>query len=321
MTDLLPIGQRLTRVFPVSDQSCLMCDHATESMDHLFLRCPFLLALWSQSPWQLRLDQINPPSISAWVTDLYFINPLFVIPLEVRQEILNYVAVGMEMTWWLRNKIRVGEPVSSWSHLFTKIHRSAVRYWRATLSRRLKRAQITRPCRWAPPPLGWIKINFDAAYRDGVAHPAVIVRDSHGVPVTAWTSELLVDGPFSAEASAAVMALKLGELQHTDCIVIEGDALTVIQNIEQHTPILDWRGEALIQESRTIYSRNVQWKLQFTPRSGNRAAHNLAALASRASVCGFLTPSSLPPEILSCDLVRSDSPDTVTVLDDDDFND
>lgn len=270
-------------------------------MDHLFLHCPFSVALWLQSPWQIRIDQICPTTISAWVIDLCSSNPAFVIPIDIRQEILNFVVVGMEMTWWLRNQIRVGQKVPQWQHSFDQIRRTTSRYWKAALSRKLKRAEINRPCRWSPPPLGWIKINFDAAFSEGVTHPAVIVRDSNGTITTTWTSELMVDGPFSVEASAAHMALKIGELQHEQCVIIEGDALSVIQSIYQHIPILDWWGEKIIQECQSISTRNMARNIQFTPRASNRAAHNPAAQATRAPACGFLNPASLPPDVISCD--------------------
>lgn len=107
----------------------------------------------------------------------------------------------MEMTWWLRNKIRAGETVSPWQHSFEQIRKFVVNYWKAAMNKKMKRTKINKPCRWSPPPLGWTKINFDSASLKGVAQLAVIIRNSIGEITKAWASEVCSDGSFATEAS------------------------------------------------------------------------------------------------------------------------
>ena len=40
---------------------------------------------------------------------------------------------------------------------------------------------------WTPPPLNWIKLNFDAAVREDKASVAVVARDQRGKLIGAWT--------------------------------------------------------------------------------------------------------------------------------------
>lgn len=80
------------------------------------------------------------------------------------------------------------------------------------MSRKQKRGTRIQALHWKPPPLGWFKVNFDAAYMEGIIHPAVIIRDDNEVFfINAWVSEIDCDGPFAAEAAAAEMAFKMGE--------------------------------------------------------------------------------------------------------------
>lgn len=185
---------------------------------------------------------------------------------------------------------------------------------------RSKRTQINKPCQWSQLPLGWIKINFDVAYSDGVAHPAVIIWDLNSTILTAWVTQRLSDGPYAAEAMAAEMALKQVELNKSNDIIIEGDAQNVIHNINKFAPLSDWRGQEYIQNCQTILARNPKWKVQYTPNSCNKAAHNLAAWATHSSICGYVDPVNLPPNVLLCDADTSDFCSIVATSADDDSN-
>lgn len=221
--------------------------------------------------------------------------------MNIRKECLNFAAVAMEWTWWLRNRTRLGESIPTWPQCFVQVNRTTLNYWKASQTRRLKRTQINRPRRWTPPLIGWMKVNFDFAYLNGIAHPAVIIRNSDAILINTWVNETNTDGPFAVEASAAVMALTMAESLLSDQVIIEGDALVVIQSILKKTDVADWRGAPLITDCQNIILRHPHWHLNFISKHCNQAAHNLAAWAVRSSFYGFLPPEMILPEILDCD--------------------
>lgn len=67
----------------------------------------------------------------------------------------------------------------------------------------------------------------------------MVIRSTNAVVLQAWVTETHTDGPFAAEAAAAEMALKMVEALHSEDVLIEGDALNVIQSILKGTNIID----------------------------------------------------------------------------------
>lgn len=94
-----------------------------ETLDHLFINCPFSISMWANSKWQLRLDKINPRNIIAFIFELCSRTNAFSVPLDIRHECLNFAAVEMERIWRLRNQIFLGEEVLTWEKSFEFINR------------------------------------------------------------------------------------------------------------------------------------------------------------------------------------------------------
>ena len=80
-----------------------------------------------------------------------------------------------------------------------------------------------------PPPPSWIKLNFDAAIREGKTYMAVIGRDQEGNLVAAWAEQLCPGSPLSGEANAALSAIQRAADAGFKNVVIEGDAWNVIE--------------------------------------------------------------------------------------------
>lgn len=53
--DAMPTATRMS-FLPEKVANCLFCDLEVESMDHLFLICPMIKALWFNLYWQLHLE-------------------------------------------------------------------------------------------------------------------------------------------------------------------------------------------------------------------------------------------------------------------------
>ncbi|RYR71938.1 hypothetical protein Ahy_A02g006148 [Arachis hypogaea] len=138
------------------------------------------------------------------------------------------------------------------------------------------RKRIT--CR--PPPKNRLKVNTDASFhRDtGTAALAAVVRDWQGKVITGTTATFKTISPLTAEAQAYREALILiKNLQIPNCI-IETDILPLVQAIKARTPIAE--ADAIIRDILQLLEEALDVGATWTPRDGNKLAHQLAAMAA-----------------------------------------
>ena len=99
-----------------------MCEQEEETLDHLFLKCPFARALWFSSPRNFRSDAI--PSIRQWL-----ISTLEKYKVGNGQEdnALTYISATLWVIWIYRNKVMfenetvdVQQAISSTSFFMTE---------------------------------------------------------------------------------------------------------------------------------------------------------------------------------------------------------
>lgn len=141
----------------------------------------------------------------------------------------------------------------------------------------MKQSRKRNTLNLSPPLLGWYKINFDAAYAEGITHLAVVISDANEIFIKAWVSKVNCNCLFSTEASTTVMAFKLGESLQSKNIIIEENALAVIECILNGQHIADWRGTSFVQSYCRIRDLHPFYKVNFSPKSCNIDSHNLAA--------------------------------------------
>nr|POF26873.1 hypothetical protein CFP56_45607 [Quercus suber] len=63
--------------------------------------------------------------------------------------------------------------------------------------------------RWSPPPLGFIKLNVDAAIAQNNSALAVVAKNEHGTVLKAWSKILPKRSPIAAKTEAILWALHL----------------------------------------------------------------------------------------------------------------
>ena len=202
--------------------------------------------------------------------------------------------------YWYRNQLRLGECEHLWDDLQTSIFCSANDYWKAARSRQIKKPGSNSLLEWSPPPLGWSKLNFDAAFSDNETVTACICRDSEGHIIFIWVDHRTVPYAFSAEAFAALQALRLATNLNIHKAVFEGDAFKVVQSLNGQSDTIEWTGEDFINEGRQFLHSRPIWKMQYISRHCNFLAHNVAQWAKSQCFCGYIAPSLIPPAVL-CD--------------------
>ena len=158
------------------------------------------------------------------------------------------------------------------------------------------RNQLTKPPKdssWTPPPLNWIKLNFDAAIREDKASVAVVAKDQKGKLIGAWTELLEQTEPLLGEAKVAWLAIKKATDKGFKRIILEGDALNVIEPFKNKVVVSHWRIKAVLEEILFLvkYFDNVSFS--FIYRDGNVTAHLLAQWAALLNWSGSVPISNL----------------------------
>lgn len=168
-----------------------------------------------------------------------------------------------------------------------------------------------------PPPSGFCKINFDAAFDGDFATVGMILRNLAGVIAKAWIGILMASTPYEAEAIAILQALRWAERQQLTHVVFEGDASNVILVVTGLDEFVEWQGRRHILKGRTFLSKYIFWQVAHVGRHCNRVAHNLASWANSCNTFGNSDPVELPPAVF-CDkggTPGSDCTDLAVVLD------
>ncbi|XP_042958139.1 uncharacterized protein LOC122293700 [Carya illinoinensis] len=158
---------------------------------------------------------------------------------------------------------------------------------------------------WSPPSSGSIKINWDAAVDVPQARVGIglVARDHEGkVLVTKQFLVSCIPDPLLAEALGAFQAASLAKDLEFSPVILEGDALRIVNGINQQVERWDRVGMVMYDTS-LVLSSLCQWSMAFVRRCGNQMAHNLAKdslkLGESSVVvvfgppCNRVSPSSL----------------------------
>lgn len=135
-----------------------------------------------------------------WI--LLLLDPCNIFPLdeEDKFEIFMFNVVAFEQVWLYRNKKLRGEDIPDIVIICTNVSILTNKYKLVAKSKNRPHKQQARIIKWNPPPKGFLKINFDASVREDDATTGIIVRDSDGNVIGAWTCYSIVSSLYDAEA-------------------------------------------------------------------------------------------------------------------------
>ncbi|KAF4371843.1 hypothetical protein F8388_009238 [Cannabis sativa] len=95
----LPTGDKVGAM-----QLCCFCSKEMESPLHIFVQCPFAVALWFGSPVPIRSSMVSTNSLKSFVIELCSgLEP------EPRYRFLLCLAVIIDTLWFFRNECRHGK--------------------------------------------------------------------------------------------------------------------------------------------------------------------------------------------------------------------
>ena len=93
---------------------------------------------------------------------------------------------------------------------------------------------------WELPPIGWIKLNVDAAITKSFTTLAVVARDHEGTVIKVWSKLHQPCSPIVANAYAILWAMHHANHEQWSHVHIEGDAERCFDSLSAEDVPLDW---------------------------------------------------------------------------------
>ena len=98
--------------------------HVAETIEHIFLQCPWTSQVWLMAPWPLDMSNLSHIDIIEWVKCI--IDPK--VKLGIREEESHhfqlYATIVCDRIWMQMNMARLGEDIGSVVDLARKIQSS-----------------------------------------------------------------------------------------------------------------------------------------------------------------------------------------------------
>ncbi|GLT55002.1 hypothetical protein SLA2020_281580 [Shorea laevis] len=142
---------------------------------------------------------------------------------------------------------------------------------------------------WNPPPIGFIKLNFDVAVRPDYMVAAVTVSDHDGSLIWATAKKIPCMDINAGEAQAALLAVETAtRFYPSSSLILEGDSLTTITALNNPNYCTDWSSRDIISDVILLLSSFSSWSATKVSRSINLRAHLVAKWAASHNVYGSI---------------------------------
>ena len=271
-----PVREIFSKRFPIPNISCPVCGEEVEFIEHVFIRCPIIVQAWANSVWPLNMGVFKDMSIDQWINII--INPIEMLHVQGKEakDFTLFAIVLCDQICMNRNQTVWGNKLVDSIKLSIQINKVFIQHkqaWQSIIGEKENSPS------WKPPPLGWIKFNFDAAVKLDKVVLAMVCRDNSGSIVAAESQEECPGEPLWAESKAALLVASLARREGFDRVVLEGDAQLVIKAILNPSTTPHWSINAIIEDIRLILNSFVCWNASFVFRDSNSVAHSLAQWA------------------------------------------
>ncbi|CAN6579645.1 unnamed protein product [Malus baccata var. baccata] len=282
-SNALAVRRNLQRRHMRVDNVCGVCNALDETENHLFFRCNFSHLFWFSSPLHLNsLELEGVDFLDSWgkfhecVKDR--VNA---------DEICQEFAFGLWRLWKNRNDVvfkglhrQPLEVVDLWRkniNEFREVSASVDGDVGAKVDGNLSAAARTIP-HWQRPKFGTIKINTDAAWCKETHRAGVgwVVRDfAEVLQAAGGSSTMLCHSAAAAEAMAIRTALSACINHRFNHVLVESDALMIIQMIRKEVSV-DFNLDCVLGDIEILARKLTSVTFAFVPRESNQAAHLVA---------------------------------------------
>ncbi|KAL6185106.1 hypothetical protein ACLB2K_041241 [Fragaria x ananassa] len=233
---------------------CEFCGACTESLQHIFLHCPFTAAIWSYF-----LSLFDMGVTPHTIVDLFHKGLSMGRSSQLKELWLIYFTSILWFVWHARNKTRFDGKsfsVASTCHLILGHIRAASRRANGPMHNSVQDLRIIKSfgaeCRlgraprvikvvWHPPVIGWVKVNSDGAWKhaEGVGGFGAVFRDFKGHVLGVFSSNIDIPSSVAAEVMSVIVAIELAWARDWKHIWLEVDSSLVLDYL-QSSLLVPW---------------------------------------------------------------------------------
>ena len=278
------------------DTNCVLCTNNNETQQHLFRDCSCIKQLWSKL-------QIPPSASSSfafhfadWLTINCQSNAVynqFSLPWKV------VFCTALWCIWICRNKALYDKTEPNYTNeLLHSLPKRILERSVETVYSTMKKAPnpLNSQCllvKWNTPQDGWFTLNTDGAVKNnpGLAGAGGLIRDPLGRWVKGFSLGVGVTNSVAAELRGLLEGLKLALQLNISNLVVEMDALTIVNFINFRAPV-NPLFKPLVCECRKILEIIPNKVIKHVFREANRCADFLAKMGMQhqSSLSLFCSP-------------------------------
>ncbi|XP_031093123.1 uncharacterized protein LOC115997669 isoform X1 [Ipomoea triloba] len=243
---------------------CNLCAKSPETVDHLLIHCEFAKKCWRNFQ---TLSTHEDSHLKDWIIENMNI---------MEQSLFCQLLVTCWKIWEVRNQ-KLWNNQSAHPRTVVDSARSFLEAWSTVQKPNHSPRSHSAHERWKNPPEGRLKLNVDAAINSNFKATGLgcILRNSFGEFVAARGQNWLgCYQPKLAEAISVREALKWLKERNFDNVIVETDALLVIQGLKDS----DFNSSfgLILEDIRKLASVFNCISFVFVKRSANTVAHKLA---------------------------------------------
>ncbi|KAF7807038.1 uncharacterized protein G2W53_039199 [Senna tora] len=272
----IPTKANLCKRRMAIEAECPLCNREAETVEHLFLKCDWVRAVWFGSPFQWVLDGGSSESFAIWLEER--IKLLNDSPVSHHDAIPTLFCL-LWAIWRGRNaKVFEGERLDPTLTL-SRAKNDCRSYIEAVFEEKNDRKESGSVAKWKPPPQDVFKLNVDAAteLRWSRGAIAVVVRDNLGNLVTGSAKRIPCLSALQAETMAFKEALAFAKTLDMKKIIIESDCQQVVCSF--NTCSFPWQLSSLFKECQTLIGGFDHVEVRWINRCANGVADCVAKLA------------------------------------------
>lgn len=103
-------------------------------------------------------------------------------------------------------------------------------------------AAASSDCKWSLPPDGFIKVNVNGSFKDGLE------RGGIGVVVDGFSGRCESTSAFMSEALALRKALLMVRSLNLSNVLVESDCMKLVQVVKNATVFADWKSSIILED-------------------------------------------------------------------------
>ena len=272
--DGLPTRLNLAKRGLNIEAKCPLCEKAFESTSHALIQCDKLGDVW----WNWQTCPMNLLGRNINLVDL----ALEILDAGTPQDLETFFATAWSV-WHNRNKVVHESDGSSPSQIWNIARRTHEDYRDAVACCILK--QQPPDVGWVAPPLDYYKINVDGAIAGerSMSCAGVVIQDNRGLVIA--TGSKVLNGAYVAEVTKALAVeegIRLAKELELPQVIIESDSVVVIEAISAGNCNVELG--PIVQGSLELLRSFKSWKVRHLKRDYNKAAHDLAQVATATGI-------------------------------------